>query len=65
MPRGGQAPHEWPEKKALRVSEVAIEYARHDPASVYIFLPLVFFTVAGVLITVPNLGMFTVVHSHL
>ena len=65
MPRGGQAPHEWPEKNALRVSKVAIEHARHAPASVYILLPLFLFTIAGVLITVANMRIFTVVHSHL
>ena len=63
MPRGGQAPHEWPEKKALRVSEVAIEYAGHAPASVYILLPLFLCTVAGVLVTV--MRIFNAVHSHL
>ena len=46
MPRGGQAPQEWPEKTAHRVSEVAIEYARHVPGSVYITLPFFFITVA-------------------
>ena len=46
MPRGGQAPQEWPEKTAHRVSEVAIEYARHVPGSVYISLPFFFITVA-------------------
>ena len=65
MPRGGQAPHEWPEKKALRVSKVASEHARHAPLSVYSLLPLFLFAVAGVLTTVANMRMFTVVHSHL
>ena len=64
MPRGGQAPHEWPEKKALRVCEVAIEHARHAPTSVYILLPLILFTVEGVLITVAKMRVFAVVLSH-
>ena len=40
MPRGGQARQDGPEKKAPRVSEVAIEHVIHVPGSVYLFLPL-------------------------